>query len=50
MLNLEQKDFELANIEFRYCTDSSKHIISLILSRYFIKKLKAQKVWRNGKP
>ena len=50
VLRLEQEDFELADIEFRHRTDSSKHIISLILGRYFAKELKAQKVWRNGKP
>ena len=50
VLRLKQKDFKLDNIEFRHRTDSSKHIISLILGQYFAKKLKAQKVWWNGKP
>lgn len=50
VLRLKQEDFKLGNVEFRHRTDSSKHIISLILGRYFAKKLKAQKIWRNGKP
>ena len=49
MLRLEQEDFEFTNIEFRYLTDSSKYIIFLIFGQYFAKKLKAQKVWCNGK-
>lgn len=49
VLRLKQEDFELGDVEFRHRTDSSKHIISLILGQYFAKELKAQKVWRNGK-
>lgn len=44
MLRLKQKDFELSNIKFKHYTDNFKHIISLILSQYFAKKLKTQKV------
>lgn len=40
ILRLKQEDFKLNNVEFKYQTDSSKYLISLILSQYFVKKLK----------
>lgn len=50
VLILEKEDFELSNIEFKYCIDSFKHIILLILGQYFAKKLNVRKIRHNDKP